>query len=585
MSDLLQVAAPVTPKNYTLPTKNIIQTDEIFDLVDLSKVLKSSDRSEQPTQQDASFDENAGAVKRLPMLIAKDPSLTASSLKALLSSEVLTQISESGNTALLEKLTEFASEVLLSPDQLLADLKNQQKSATLFTGDLFALLRGIASQSSNPEVKAGILAFLKATVNAASGEEILNSLSANLKFLSEQLAGNRSLSGKLFDLSLRFKAADAAENFAELKNQVQSLLKDVSESLLLTERVKNQLPLITHNLSRFSDNTAGMKDSFAKLLDLLSNKDLKSALTQAFTQFAETGKLSAGVREYITGIGESFLEAQTALLAREASATAVSPTLLRENLSWISAENGTASLREILMQVVPGAEKALDAVLSDFDNTKDLNALLGRLSEVLNSIDSMDVKIPLAQKLNEALGLLAKSENIRYTPPSSMENLVNFLSKNINDAALKSLSAFNANEMVQSLLTAPGVFTPLLHYLIPVQEQDTRAYGELWVDNNAGGNSGADENASHLFLSFSVEYIGDFELELFVKSTELSVTLLCPPELTKSFAKLRSSIPQIAAANGFTSKTTSVEPLRQKRNLVDVFPRIREKRMGLNVTV
>ena len=595
MPDLLQVTPPVTPKNYNLPAKAIVQTDEIFDLVDLSKVLKPSDRSEQPTQQDAAFDETGGNIRRLPMLIAKDPSLSASSLKALLSSELLAQLKENGNTALLDKLNALASEIMLNPEEVLGDLTSQRKEATLFTGGLFDLLRGMAAQTTNPEIKNALLAFLKSTVNASSGQEILDSLSASLKYLSEQLAGSKALSARLMALSAQFADANAAKDFAakdfaSLRSRALALLGEAGDSLLITDKLKSMLPLVTHNLSRYSDNAAGMKESFSKLLELLSNKDLKSALSDALKNYAQEARLPPSVREALLPGGlpdAARLQAMAEELARQAASQAVDAALLAVRLAEIPAENGTRSLREILSQVLPqGALGDLSRLLEGFEGNKDLNALLDHLSKILNAVESMEVKVPLAQKLNEALNHLARSENIAYTPPSSMENLTAFLAKNINDAALKSLSGFTPSEMVQSLLTAPGVFTPLLHYLVPVQVEDTRGFGELWVDNNAGGGEAEkDEGGCHLFLSFSVEHIGDFELELFTKNRDLTVALFCPPQLTKSFTGLRDSIGKIISANGYSPKNTTIEGLKQKRNLVDVFPRIRERRMGLNVTV
>ena len=596
MSEMLQINTPVMPKNYNVATKPIVQNDEIFDLVDLSKVVKSSDRSDQNTQHDAAFNESSGVIPKLPMLISKDPSLTAASLKTLLSNDTISQLTQNGNTELLNKLAELAKEILLNPSSLLADLKAQQQSSTLFNGDFFNLLRSISAQTTNPDIKNAILNILKATVNASTGQDILNSLSINLKFLGEQLSASKNLSQTLQDLSKQLSSPSANENFPQIKAQVLNALHDVGLSLLLTDKTMNVIPLVTYNLSRYSDNAAALKDSFNGLVDLLSNKDLKSALSKAFGDFIENSNLPSDVKNSaLSAYGvsksenvavDSYMESLVKELATSANLNGdkVDVMALKGALSKLSSENGVSSLKDILMQVLPESSEALlNKLLLNFNENKDLNSLLGKLSTILNSIDSLEVKIPLAQKLNEALGKLAKSENISYTPPSSMENLADFLAKNINDAALKSLNTLNQNEMVQSLLTAPGVFTPLLHYLVPLEIEDTRAFGELWVDNDAGGSSDED-NQNHFFLSFTVENIGDFELEIYTKNTDMNIALMCPPELTKSFSKMKDSIARIAASSGFTPKSTVIDALNKKRNLIEVFSRIKEKRVGLNVT-
>ncbi|HOV41736.1 MAG TPA: hypothetical protein PLM59_08090, partial [Oscillospiraceae bacterium] len=410
------------------------------------------------------------------------------------------------------------------------------------------------------------------------------------KFLSERLSPSKSLSAELLKLSGEFGAPGAAENFAELKSKALQMLAQVNSSLLVTEKVKSILPLITHNLSRFSDNYAGVKDSFNSLLELLGNKDLKAALSKAFLEYAESAQLPLETKLEI--FGEDSPQAQK--LAADAQMRGFVDDLsldAKAAAQGLDAEQFRAkileakSLKEILMNVIPArSEGKLDSLIDDFASTKDLNALLQRLSQIVDSIDSAEVKTALAGRLNEILSRFAASEGIKYSAPSSMENFADFLAKNIADPSLRSLGAMSQNEMLQSLLTAPGVFTPLLHYLMPMQIDDTKSFGELWVDNYSGSDDDG-ERENRLFLSFSIENIGDFELEILEKKKELSVSLLCPPQIVKSFSKFRETASKIAAANGYYLKSASAVPLKEKRNLVDVFPKIKEKRAGFNVTV
>lgn len=590
MSDLLQIHAPIMPKNYNLTAKPIVQNDTIFDLVDLSKIIKTSDRTEQFKQDNSTFEESNALLPKMSMLIAKDPALAATALRSMLSNDVLTQLAEGGNVELLAKLTEFASEIMLSPENVIGDLKSQQLGSSMFNGDLFNLLRQVLSQTTNPDIKTSILNFLKSAVSSSSGREILNSLSSNLKFLSTQFAPSRKLSEALNTLSLKLLSPNAPEEFPTLKTEIQSLMSELSTSLLLTDKVKSMLPLITYNLSRFNDNNTALKDAFNGILDQLSNKDLKTALTKSFMGFIENSNLPASIKELFIPAPSSPMDKIIADLSTIANAgsKSIDVTALANSLSIINTNNGLTSIKEILMQVLPRPSmEMVTNLLDDFTVTKDLNALLGKLSKILDAIERFDVKIPLAASLNEALGKLAKDEGINYKPPTSMENLVTFLSKNINDGALRSLNPLTQGDMISSMLTAPGVFTPLLHYLVPVQIEDTRAFGELWVDNDTenSNSSNNEDDSNHLFLSFSVESIGDFELEIFTKHTDITILMLCPTNLTKSFTKIKDNISRIASGGGYSIKSTTIEPLLEKRNLIDVFPKIKEKRAGINVKI
>ena len=196
----------------------------------------------------------------------------------------------------------------------------------------------------------------------------------------------------------------------------------------------------------------------------------------------------------------------------------------------------------------------------------------------------MDKKIVLAQSINEILSNLTKAEGINYKPPTSMANLMDFLAKNINDPSLKSLSSMSRSDIMQGLLTAPGVFTPLLHYLVPINDGGFKAFGELWADPDAENRNGSKES-KHMFLCFEIEDFGYFELELQSQDKQLNINLLCPAGTENVFRSMKNRISEIASANGYNADNTFIGALRKKRDLTQVFPKIQDKRSGLNVKI
>lgn len=580
MSEMLQVNT-IAPKNYNLSAKPVNQNDQVFDLVDLSKVIKTSDRTEQYKQENSSFDESNSVIPKNQMMISKDPSLASSSLKSILSNDVISQLRESGNSELLEKLNSFASEVMLSPDKLISDILSQQGKLTMFNGQFFDLLRQLNNSTINADLKLAIQSMLKSISTNMSGQKILDSVSANLMYLSEQLSASRSLSEALHNLSLKFSSPDARNDFASLKAEAFTLLENANNSLLLTEKLKNLIPLIKYNLSRFNENPGAIKDNLTNLLSYLSNDETKASLKSSLSDFIENN-MPENIKNELLPNGSATYE-NTLSLARDAAQNAGSLNIdkLNSELNSLSTDKGADSIRDILMKVLPESSRSnVNMLIDGFNSDKNLNSLLDKLSVILNSINEMDVKVSLAQSMNDALSKLAKRQGVDYIPPNSMESMVSFLSKNINDNALRSLQGFSQSELLGGLLTAPGVFTPLLHYLVPLKYNDTNAYGELWADNQSD-----EDNSQHLFLSFSVENIGDFELEVITKDSELSMALLCPPDLSEIFAKKRAGFSKLISSCGYSSKNMVVAPLLAKHTLTDVFPKISEKRSGLNVSI
>lgn len=48
------------------------------------------------------------------------------------------------------------------------------------------------------------------------------------------------------------------------------------------------------------------------------------------------------------------------------------------------------------------------------------------------------------------------------------------------------LSADKVEKIIHSLLSSPCNFTPLLHFVLPVQYQDLHSFAEIWINPNGG---------------------------------------------------------------------------------------------------
>ena len=93
------------------------------------------------------------------------------------------------------------------------------------------------------------------------------------------------------------------------------------------------------------------------------------------------------------------------------------------------------------------------------------------------------------------------------------------------------------------------------------------------------------EPGTHMFLCFDIEDEGYFELEIFEKNKNLSVMLLCPEGSKTDYSPIRNVIPKIAAANGYRAESSIVDVLRKRRTVDNVFPKLAERRTGLNISV
>lgn len=628
MSDLLRVTTPVAPKDYSMNQNVKPQAPEqVFELGNVEYINKANARDEQLAEQNLKDGSGTG-LPTLQAAIAKDPAMSSILLKGLVSGAALDILRQSGNAELLNKVTEFAGEIMLLPnaEEIASDIVRQQSEATIFSDPLWAELKNmLAGMGDNPvgeELAMAVLDFAKATAAADARESILISISESLRYLAGETAQSREI------MTLLNQTADKlnAYNFTEVKQDVLSLVNYLQDSLLLNDKTQNLLSLITYNLSRFNNSNSAVAESFRAVVSMTPDPETAEKLETLFAKFIENSKLTLDVKlaamedtKNSSAVMSMTMLTERVANAVESSTKDMSPTQLEklsEELSKLSeelnalskteniAENtelpestenaqtaagidikqGVSMLRKIIAPLVPDNMKgAVNTLLRSFESEKNLNTLIDRLSVIVNRMDNLDAKITVAQSINQVLSQMTLAEGINYRPPTTMENMLDFLVKNINDPSLKSLSAMNRGEMLQGLLTSPGVFSPLLHFLVPMNMDGTKAFGELWADPDAGGGKDGDSD-KHLFLCFEIEDAGYFEMELYAKGRSINVSLLCPAGSEKRYMPLKEFIPQIAAVNGYNAEKMIISPLKKKRDLNRVFPKLNDRKTALNVS-
>ena len=232
------------------------------------------------------------------------------------------------------------------------------------------------------------------------------------------------------------------------------------------------------------------------------------------------------------------------------------------------------------------------AFLADFSKVNTVQEAIDKLNELLRSMPDIPIRERLYGAFVDVIEQMAlKNElpqhGVRPPVSSTLDSLTEFIQENINHPALKSLDSFNATNLLQSLLNAPGVFTPLAHYILPLDVNGTKAFGELWVDNdeNNPNNTPGTQRNYHLFLTFDVESIGRFELDMYALGEDVNIALLYPPRFEKQIDPMKDRINKIIRNIGYNTRTFETAPLQKPHNLIEIFPKIVDKRTTLNTRV
>ncbi|MDR0222694.1 MAG: hypothetical protein LBI38_04050 [Oscillospiraceae bacterium] len=622
MAGIPQISNPVQGKGYSSTSLNNNRPpgSEQFEIIQLTKPQAAKEAGEREAGNRSLAPDRKDLI---PMTVKtpKDPTMAVETLKTLINSELLATAKANGYTELYGELEELSKSIYLSADKLVQELLNQEKQTSMFSGNkLFDMLRALAGRaivSGNDDLAHSIGNFLKAINYSLNRDEILNAVSSNLKFLSGYFSPSQTLSEQLFSLSEAWSANDARGFFELLKGETLNLLQNVSESLLNNEKTQILIPLIIHNLSRYNTNNYMIRDYFSALLIHIPTS-LRNELIDAFEAYAASLNPNGNSNGEKTPQANDTTkpEINQEVFNKESSFPALFGEKLSKEGFFPRPELTTDSISEGLKGFLTGKTSGMDAIKStltvligddkvllaalnaDLSKADSISGLVNYLNDILKLLPDTAERQSVFEILSETVMKMAeKSELPPEKPPppppagadkSALDDLTAFIEKNINHAAIKSLNSFNASNLLQSLINAPGVFTPLSHYIIPLQIGDTKAFGELWVDNderNAASQAEGGKKNFHLFLTFEIESVGRFETDVYASGEDMSLALLYPDGFAGEIKTVKERINRIIADTGYLVREFKTGVLKEPHNLTQIFPRILERRAGIDVLV
>ena len=153
---------------------------------------------------------------------------------------------------------------------------------------------------------------------------------------------------------------------------------------------------------------------------------------------------------------------------------------------------------------------------------------------------------------------------------------------------IKSLGAESVETIIHSILSSPSNFTPLLHYIIPVEYEDVAAFAEVWIDpdeENETTGSDAPERQIHMLIVFDMDNLGKMETELMVRDRSIDLTVYCSDDVKGYIESLSKDLRKSADFSDYRINSVNVRTLKAPRSLVDVFEGLSVKRSGINVKI
>ena len=84
--------------------------------------------------------------------------------------------------------------------------------------------------------------------------------------------------------------------------------------------------------------------------------------------------------------------------------------------------------------------------------------------------------------------------------------LIKILEKQTDSESVMQMKGESVESVIHSLLSSPSNFTPLLHFIAPIDDGQSKAFGEMWInpdeDNGASSKNSVRRSSKNKFICF-----------------------------------------------------------------------------------
>ncbi len=426
------------------------------------------------------------------------------------------------------------------------------------------------------------------------------------------------------------QAQDAVTAF-DLQN-IQKVVKPEAQAELLKQNngmLENpEAPAILMNLLKDPSVTVGVLKNIFMLQEIIgllpvNNTPLTPELEQMFGAMLVRPEdiVAELLRQEDTSTmfkGElfDFLRAVIAQPGQTRETTAAVATLLKALNNYMGNQDILDAVANTLQYLGQGLEPSrelsgrlleLSSLFRRSEAPEQFQALKQEVLSILKEVEESILFSPKMQKVsaitvynlsryNDNPSFLQESIsnlliNLHARQGSSiMDILAQIIGKEAKDKELTLVNSEKIERIIHSLLSSPCNFTPLLHYVVPVQYENMRAFAELWINPNGQEDEKEQdrdgERNIHMLVVFDLEGIGRFETELYVREQTIDLSLFCPPPYVRVFERaLKNGLSASMAGLSYKLGEFRVERLERTRSLMDVFKSLPYKRTGVNVKI
>lgn len=425
--------------------------------------------------------------------------------------------------------------------------------------ELMQNYRGMIDKDGKPTILMNLLKDPAVTVSFLKNiymlEEIIQLLPMNNKAFTEEIQ-------KMFGLLL-INPDDIASEMMKQENQATSFKGELFDFLreVIRKNPDNDTKLSVATLLKSINHELNRRD----ILDSIGNN---------LNFLGESLSASKVLSSKILQLAEKFR-------AKDA----------RENFNELKKEVALV-INDIEDSILYNAkiEKLVSITeynLSRFNNNKEF--LQQAVRNLLIMLDGNQAKNELVNLVNSFMRDINSKELNTLNNSKTMDILAEIINKQSENEEIRMLNSENIEKIVHSLLSSPCNFTPLLHFIIPVNYFGLKSFAEIWIDPDGKSDEHTKDSNNiqciHMLIIFDIEGIGRFETEFFVEDKKIDLKLYCPANYVETFSKVKDDFANCISFSEYYFENITVDKLEKTRSLLEVFKTLPYKRTGIDVKI
>lgn len=236
-------------------------------------------------------------------------------------------------------------------------------------------------------------------------------------------------------------------------------------------------------------------------------------------------------------------------------------------------------------------ERIRDMVMVVVHNTVRVDQ--GTPESLMESISKLVAELRLVANLPEGFeeyltnAVLDAKDQVKSAQDQTMSKLASLISETLTSSQTTNPAVLRQTEnLLLSLLQNQNSVMDILHFMLPLETQYGKMFAEMYVDPDSDEKVGRSQDRSRkIFLSFESENLGAFEMCFLETAERVDFFMWCPEILVSGLSSLKRSISDIMQVHGYTMNSYQVAELAAPHSIADVFPRLLNKRMGVDVRI